>query len=119
MLKFGFNKTHNIHMEITYHYATVITAIDELREKGFTEDFNLEGDALIGNSGRFGEDEFEIAHIYFYEGETDPDEKATVYGIQSKFGHKGLLVSGNDAFPDNVSRKIIDKLLVHKRDNIE
>lgn len=103
-------------MEITYHYATVIKAIDELREKGFTEDFNLDENSIASTSGKFGEDEFEIAHIYFYEGETDPDEKATVYGIQSKFGHKGVLVTGNDAFPDNVSRKIIDKLLVHKKD---
>ncbi|MXN90697.1 hypothetical protein GR160_05615 [Flavobacterium sp. Sd200] len=103
-------------MEITYHYAPVLKAIDELKTKGFIEDFNIEGDVIIGTSGRFGEDEFEIAHIYFYEGETDPDEKATVYGIQSKLGHKGILVTGNDAFPENASRKIIDKLLVHKKD---
>jgi hypothetical protein len=103
-------------MEIVYHYATVITAIDELREKGYTEDFNLAENSITFNTGSFGEDEFEITDVYFYEGETDPDEKATVYGIESKFGHKGVLVTGNDAFPDNVSRKIVDKLLVHRRD---
>jgi len=103
-------------MEIVYHYATVITAIDELRDKGYTEDFNLAENSITFNAGSFGEDEFEITDVYFYEGETDPDEKATVYGIESKFGHKGVLVTGNDAFPDNVSRKIVDKLLVHRKD---
>jgi hypothetical protein len=103
-------------MEIVYHYATVITAIDELREKGYTEDFNLAENSITSNTGSFGEDEFEITDVYFYEGETDPDEKATVYGIESKFGHKGVLVTGNDAFPDNASPKIVNKLLVHRKD---
>jgi len=103
-------------MEIVYHYATVLKAITELKEKGYTEDFNLKENSITFNTGSFGEDEFEITHVYFYEGESDPDEKATVYGIESKFGHKGVLVTGNDAFPDSVSRKIIDKLLVHRKD---
>lgn len=104
-------------MSIVYHYATVIKAIDDLREKGYTEDFNISENWLACNSGTFNEEEFEITHLYFYEGETDPDEKATVYGIESKNGIKGILVTGNDAFPEKASAKIIDKLLVHKKDN--
>jgi len=103
-------------MEIVYHYATVLKAITDLKAKGYTEDFNLAENSITFNNGSFGEDEFEITDVYFYEGESDPDEKATVYGIESKFGHKGVLVTGNDAFPDSVSRKIVDKLLVHRKD---
>lgn len=103
-------------MDIVYHYATVKVALDELRAKGFTEDFNIDEENLVYNSGKFGHEEFDITHLYFYEGETDPDEKATVYGIESKSGIKGVLVTGNDAFPDNASAKIIDKLLVHRKD---
>jgi hypothetical protein len=30
-----------------------------------------------------------------YEGESDPGDEATVYGLQSKkFGHKGILITG-------------------------
>lgn len=103
-------------MEIVYHYATVLKAITDLKAKGYTEDFNLAENSITFNNGSFGEDEFEITDVYFYEGESDPDERATVYGIESKFGHKGVLVTGNDAFPDSVSRKIVDKLLVHRKD---
>lgn len=102
-------------MSIIYHYATVAKAIDELRDKGFTEDFNLDGNYLSGHSGRFSDDEFEITHVYFYEGETNPDDEATVYGIESAAGHKGILVTGNEAFADNAENAIIKKLLKHSK----
>lgn len=104
-------------MNITYHYATVSKAIEQLREKGFTEDFNLDSNCLICNAGRFNNDEFEISHVYFYEGESDPGDEATVYGIESKSGVKGILVTGDETDSDAMSDAIIQKLLVHRRKN--
>lgn len=101
-------------MSITYHYATVSKAIEQLREKGFTEDFNLDENCLICNSGKFEDDEFEITHVYFYEGETDPGDEATVYGIESHSGINGILVTGDESDTDAMSNAIIQKLLVHR-----
>lgn len=100
-------------MSISYHYATVAKAIDELREKGFVEDFNLEDNYLSSRAGRFGDAEFDIVHIYFYEGESNPDDEATVYGIASATGHKGILVTGNDVLTNTNESTIIKKLLAH------
>lgn len=102
-------------MDIQYHYATVSKAIDELRQKGFTEDFNLQENCLVCSSGKFNEDEFEVSHVYFYEGESNPDDEATVYGIESKSGVKGVLVTGNEMDSDGMARAIIDKLIVHRK----
>ncbi len=102
-------------MDIQYHYATVSKAIDELRQKGYTEDFNLDENCLVCNSGKFGEEEFDITHIYFYEGETDPGDEATVYGITSNKGHKGILVTGDEQDMDPMANKVINKLLVHRK----
>lgn len=102
-------------MDIQYHYATVSKAIDELREKGYTEDFNLDENCLVCNSGKFGDEEFEITHIYFYEGETDPGDEATVYAIKSNAGHKGILVTGDEQDMDPMSSRIIKKLLIHRK----
>lgn len=104
-------------MSIVYHYATVSVAIKQLREKGFTEDFNLEENCLMCSSGKFNADEFEITHVYFYEGETDPGDEATVYGIESTSGVKGVLVTGDEANEDAMINAVIQKLLVHRRDN--
>jgi hypothetical protein len=103
-------------MSIVYHYATVSIAIDELREKGYNEDFNLDDNFLTSNVGKFSDEEFDITHVYFYEGATNPDDEATVYGIESASGHKGILVTGNDTLTDNATGKIVKKLLQH-RDN--
>lgn len=105
-------------MNIQYHYATVTKAIDELRQKGFTEDFNLDENCLVCNSGKFGHDEFEISDIYFYEGESDPGDEATVYGIVSTSGTKGILVTGDEQDMDPMSDRIIEKLLVHRKGRI-
>ena len=103
-------------MRPTYHYATVIRAIDELRQKGFTEDFNLHENCLVCTAGKFNDEEFEISHVYYYEGESNPDDEATVYGIESTTGIKGVLVTGGDLDVDPMSQQIVNKLLVH-RDN--
>lgn len=102
-------------MNIVYHYATVSKAIDELRQKGFTEDFNLQENCLVCSSGKFNEDEFEVSHVYFYEGESDPGDEATVYGIESKSGIKGILVTGDETYTDGMAKAIIDKLIVHRK----
>ncbi|MFI5221551.1 MAG: hypothetical protein ACHQK8_04435, partial [Bacteroidia bacterium] len=71
------------------YYETVSEAIKKLRDKGFTTDFNLEENCIVCNLEKFKTDEFEITEIYRYEGDTDPADEATVYGIRSKNGLKG------------------------------
>jgi DNA-binding transcriptional regulator YhcF (GntR family) len=46
-------------MEKKYHYATVSKALEELKEKGFTYDFNLHEDDIVKNP-----DHYQIVHIY-------------------------------------------------------
>lgn len=97
-------------MEQKYHYATVSEAINELKQHGFTMDFNLEENCIVCCSNKFHADEFEIKEIYRYEGDTDPADEATVYGIQSKTGMRGILVTGYGISTDNFSTAILSKL---------
>lgn len=88
-----------------YHYATVSKALAELNEKGYTIDFNIEESRIINNPG-----EFEIQHIYRYEGQTDPADEATVFGIKSSTGEKGVFVAGLAAFTDNSAAMVLNDL---------
>ena len=96
-----------------YHYATVTEAINELREKGFTLDFNLEENCLSCKGGKFNDDEFEIREVYRYEGESDPGDQATVYGIESHDGQKGILVTAFGAGTESFASKVLEKLKMH------
>jgi hypothetical protein len=92
-----------------YHYATVSKALQELAEKGYTTDFNLEEDRITQNP-----DDFTIQHIYRYEGESDPGDEATVYGIKSKDGEKGVFVAGPSS-ESGAARKL-DELSIRGRE---
>jgi len=101
-------------MSRTAHYATVSEAITALRKQGFTRDFNLEENCIVCHPDRFGHDEFEIVDVYYYEGNTDPADEATVYAIESKSGIKGILVTGSGMDTNSVTREILEKLKVKR-----
>jgi hypothetical protein len=98
--------------ENMYHYATVSKALEELKEKGFTVDFNLE-EARIRDCG----DDFEIVHVYRYEGQTDPGDEATVYGIKSNRGEKGVYVAGDLSFSEKSASRTLYELSIKGREN--
>ncbi|RZJ28147.1 MAG: hypothetical protein EOO48_10440 [Flavobacterium sp.] len=95
-----------------YHYATVSKALDELKEKGFTVDFNLQEDR-IKNCG----DDFQIVHIYRYEGQTDPGDEATVYGIKSSNGEMGVYVAGDLSMAEKSATRTLYELSIKGREN--
>jgi hypothetical protein len=97
-------------MKPQVYYATVSEAIQRLRDKGFTEDFNLEENYISCKPGRFTAEDFDVVEVYRYEGNTDPADEATVYGIASKSGIKGILVTGYGASADAMSTEILAKL---------
>ena len=96
--------------EIRHYYATVSQAISELASDGYTVDLNLEENCIVRPSEESQTDEFEIVKIYRYEGDSDPADEATVYGIQSAGGMKGLLVTGDGIYADNTSTALLSRL---------
>lgn len=90
-----------------YHYATVSKALEELNEKGYTVDFNIQESKIINNPN-----DFKIEHIYRYEGETDPGDEAMVFGIVSSSGEKGVFVAGLSAFTDKSAAMVLNDLVI-------
>jgi hypothetical protein len=72
-------------------------AVEDLKRRGFTEDFAPAGDRLRGaTSGRmFAPDDLVIREHHRFEGMSDPDDMSVVYAIESGSGVRGTLV---DAF---------------------
>lgn len=100
-------------MQHKTHYATVSTALAELKKQGFTEDFNLDNNSIVCGVGKFQAADFDIVDVYRYEGNSDPGDEATVYAIQSNTGIKGVLVTGYGASEDSFSTEILEKLRAH------
>ncbi|HEU4472751.1 MAG TPA: hypothetical protein VFR58_16770 [Flavisolibacter sp.] len=96
-----------------YQYETVSTAINDLKKRGFTEDFNLKENCLVCNDRKFTASEFEITEVYRFEGDTDPADEAIVYGIESVNGLKGVLVNAYGYASEPVGEEIAKKLRMH------
>jgi hypothetical protein len=95
-----------------HHYDTVANAINNLRQQGFTVDFNLEGNCLVCPGSKIALDDFTIVEVYRYEGDTDPSDEAAVYAIASAEGIKGVLVTAYGASADALSEEMLEKLRI-------
>lgn len=95
-----------------YHYATVSKALEELKAKGFTTDFNIQEKRIIDHP-----DDFEIVHIYRYEGESDPGDEATVYGIKASDGEQGVFVAGDLSLGEKSATSVLNDLSIRGREN--
>jgi hypothetical protein len=97
-------------------YDTLSGALEDLKERGFTLDFNIDLDQIVchtdGTSLR--PDEFEIVEVYRFEGDSNPDDEEVVYAISSLDGScKGVLVSAYGMYAGDASQEMIQKLAVH------
>jgi hypothetical protein len=97
-----------------FTYDTVSQAVNGLKQRGYVIDFNLESDRIICHETPLSltAAEFEITEVYRFEGNSDPADEAVVYAIESKHGHKGVLVNGFGISSDTVGEEMIKKLRV-------
>ena len=98
-------------------YDTVVDALNGLKARGYTTDFNIAFDKLICTDKKhiLKPDEFEIVETYRFEGETNPSDEDVVYAIESKDGNiKGVITSVLDCMLIVYLTEMIQKLSKHK-----
>jgi len=98
-----------------YVYDTVSLAVNGLKTRGYTTDFNLDENCLVCQDGRYETGDFEIVEVHRFEGNTDPADEAAVYAVESKNGKKGVLVTGYGASADGMSAEMVKKLSIGTR----
>ena len=99
------------------NYDTVTEALNGLKAKGYTLDFNLAYDKIICRQSDFylHPDEFEIIEVYRFEGATSPDDEDVVYAVASKSGgQKGVITSAYGMYADTLNTDMIKKLVMHQ-----
>lgn len=98
-------------------FATVTEAMNDLKKRGYTRDFNLRETFIeCSSSGeKYGPNDFEITETYRFEGNTDPGDEMVLYAVVSKKGDaRGTLVSAFGPYSDVLSDELLAKLKFHK-----
>jgi hypothetical protein len=97
-------------------YDTVTEALNNLKQQGYTTDFNLAFDKLkCAETGIcLSPSQFEIVDHFRFEGMTNPADAAILYVIRSKDGTmKGTLVSAYGTYSEPISEEMIRRLEMH------
>src|SRR4030095_2364982 len=95
-------------------YDTVSQAVNGLKERGYTLDFNLKSNSLECQGQKYNPKDFEITEFHRFEGSSDPGDEAIVYAIESTNGQKGVLVNGFGVYSEPLSDEMMKKLSFQK-----
>jgi hypothetical protein len=106
-------------LKTMYTYDTVTEAVNDLKRRGYTIDFNVKFDRIVCHETpiSLSPNEFEIVEVHRYEGNSNPSDEEVVYAIESKHGHKGILVDAFGLYSDDVSSELVEKLRVNHANN--
>ena len=97
-------------------YDTVVDALNGLKTRGYSINFNIAFDKLVcsENKNFLNPDEFEIVEVYRFEGNSDPEDEDVVYAVESiNGGIRGVVTSAFGMYADAASTEMIRKLSMH------
>ncbi|MBK6635025.1 MAG: phosphoribosylpyrophosphate synthetase [Chitinophagaceae bacterium] len=98
-------------------YDTVVAALNGLKARGYTVDFNIAFDKLTCSDDNIclNPDEFEIVEMHRFEGNSNPADEDVVYAVESKSGDiKGVISSAFGVYADAASTAMLQKLTIQK-----
>lgn len=98
-------------------YENLIDALSDLKNRGFTTDFNLAFNTI--KCSKTGQSlsplEFEIVEHYRFEEDTNPSDSSVLYAIKAIQGEmKGVLIDAYGVYGEAISDTMIQKLKVHE-----
>ena len=98
-------------------FETLSEAINDLKKRGYKNDFNLHPDWIECSALtlKLKPEEFHVDEVHRFEGMTNPDDSAVLYAISSAKGDKGLLVDAYGVYSDSLSPLMVAKLRIDDR----
>jgi hypothetical protein len=92
--------------------------LNRMINDGYTEDFQITEQGLesLHQHSNYQPEQIQIVNFYRFEGESDPDDNAILYIIETNDGTKGTLVDAYGVYNDaNVSRFMKDVEIIQKK----
>jgi hypothetical protein len=95
----------------------VACAVNDLTRRGFPEDFRAVDGRLqvIGTGERFRPEDLVILEYHRFEGISDPDDMAIVYGIESATGARGTVVDAFGVYSDPALSAVLRNVPIRER----
>ncbi len=103
-------------MNKDHQYETLSQAVEDLKSRGYTYDFHYADACLFCDkiSEKFTASDLTITEVYRFEGISDPDDNDVLYAIESKNGHKGLMIDAYGVYADEHKSAFINKIRIQE-----
>ncbi|MBW0162619.1 MAG: phosphoribosylpyrophosphate synthetase [Sediminibacterium sp. Gen4] len=99
-------------------YDNLVDALADLKQQGYTTDFNLAFDQIKCSSTGICllPSQFTIVAHHRFEGDTDPSNSSILYVIESlDHSMKGTLINAYGVYSDALSDEMIRKLSISQK----
>lgn len=97
---------------------SLATCLHKMVKEGYTEDFQLTEKGLesLPNHNHYKPEQIQVVNFFRFEGESDPDDNAILYVIETQDGIKGTLIDAYGVYNDpKISKFMKDVEKIHKR----
>jgi hypothetical protein len=97
---------------------SLATCLNRMVKEGYTEDFQITEQGLesLHRHHNYSPEQIEVVNFFRFEGESDPDDNAILYVIETNDGTKGTLIDAYGVYNDPVISKFMkDVEIVQKR----
>lgn len=92
-------------------FDTLVEALQDLRSRGFTLDFELQSNQLNCSDGSCHlPSEFNVVEHYRFEGMSSVDDSSILMAIETSDGRKGTLVDAYGTYSDSLSPEMLERL---------
>ncbi|MGZ8544590.1 MAG: hypothetical protein ACXWV0_04800 [Flavisolibacter sp.] len=100
------------------YMKSLATCLNRMIGEGYTEDFRVSDLGLesLNKPVTYKPEEIEVVNFYRFEGESDPDDNAILYIIETNDGTKGTLIDAYGVYNDaKVAQFMKDVEAIHKK----
>jgi hypothetical protein len=100
----------------TKRYTTMAEAVEDLKQRGFTTNFEFLNQAFrdVDTGKVYQADELTIVEHYRFEGASDPDDMSVVYAIESAGGSKGIIADAFGTYANPSLGRFLERVSIHE-----
>jgi hypothetical protein len=102
------------------HFTTLTEAMQSLQAQGYTHEFAPQKDCLVEKSTgtKLRNEEFMVDEFHRFEGQSDPGDEMTLYAITATNGMKGVFVSAQGTYANEVTPELMAKFNLAERPTV-
>lgn len=95
---------------------SLATCLSTMIKRGYTENFHVTEQGLQSeHENNYSPEQVQTMNSFRFEGETDGDDNATIYVIETNDGTKGTLIDAPSVYKDSIVSRFMKKVVNIKK----